>query len=72
MLIRACRRINGYKTIYAFRGTIWLLIQIHFFFAAYNFFSNLDVYNLVNFGAIAKLSEADALIKIGSMSVNLL
>lgn len=26
LLIRACQRINGYKTIYAFRGTLGLLI----------------------------------------------
>ena len=30
LLIRACYRINGYKTIYAFRGTLGLLIQIPF------------------------------------------
>ena len=72
MLIRACQRINGYKTIYAFRGTVGLLIQIPFFFAAYNFFSNLEVYNLVSFGAIEKLSEPDALLKFGNISINLL
>ena len=41
LLIRACQRINGYKTIYAFRGTLGLLIQIPFFLAGYNFFHSL-------------------------------
>ena len=27
LLIRTCQRINGYKTIYAFRGTLGLLIH---------------------------------------------
>ena len=35
LLIRTCQRINGYKTIYAFRGTLGLLIQVPFFIAAY-------------------------------------
>lgn len=38
LLIRTCQRINGYKTIYAFRGVLGLLIQIPFFLAGYNFF----------------------------------
>ncbi len=42
LLTRACYKIYGYKTIYAFRGTLGLLIQIPFFLAAYNFIHNLS------------------------------
>ena len=42
LLIRACQRIHGYKTIYAFRGTLGLLIQIPFFIAAYNFVYSIN------------------------------
>ena len=72
LLIRACQRINGYKTIYAFRGTLGLLIQIPFFMAAYNFVHNLTGLNEQSFLFIKDLSKPDALIHIGSININLL
>ena len=72
LLIKACHRINGYKTIYAFRGTLGLLIQIPFFMAAYNFLHNLSVLNGISFLFIKDLSSPDALINIGNISINLL
>ena len=72
LLIRACQRINGYKTIYAFRGTLGLLIQIPFFMAAYNFVHNLSGLNEVSFLFIKDLSKQDSLIHIGNISINLL
>ncbi|WP_295298064.1 YidC/Oxa1 family membrane protein insertase [uncultured Brachyspira sp.] len=72
LLIRACQRINGYKTIYAFRGTLGLLIQIPFFMAAYNFVHSLIGLSGVSFLFIKDLSKPDALIHIGSFSINLL
>ena len=72
LLIRACQRINGYKTIYAFRGTLGLLIQIPFFMAAYNFVHSLTGLNGQSFLFIKDLSKPDALIHIGSVSINLL
>ena len=72
LLIRACQRINGYKTIYAFRGTLGLLIQIPFFMAAYNFVHSLTGLNGVSFLFINDLSKPDALIHIGNISINLL
>lgn len=72
LLIRACQRINGYKTIYAFRGTLGLLIQIPFFMAAYNFVHSLTGLNGQSFLFIKDLSKPDALIHIGSISINLL
>ena len=72
LLIRACQRINGYKTIYAFRGTLGLLIQIPFFLAGYNFFNSLMGAYSESFYLIKSLGEPDKLIHIGNFSVNLL
>ena len=72
LLIRACQRINGYKTIYAFRGTLGLLIQIPFFIAAYNFIHSISGLNGQSFLFIKDLSQPDALIHIGNISINLL
>ncbi len=72
LLIRACQRINGYKTIYAFRGTLGLLIQIPFFIAAYHFIHNIDGLEFAQFGYIKNLAKPDALINIGSITINLL
>uniref|UniRef100_UPI003D7E9EBF YidC/Oxa1 family membrane protein insertase n=1 Tax=Brachyspira sp. TaxID=1977261 RepID=UPI003D7E9EBF len=72
LLIRACQRINGYKTIYAFRGTLGLLIQIPFFLAAYNFIHNLSGLQLGSFLFIKDFSKPDAILNIGNISVNIL
>ena len=72
LLIRTCQRINNYKTIYAFRGTLGLLIQIPFFIAAYNFIHNLSGLNNQSFLFIKDLSKPDNLIHIGNISINLL
>ena len=72
LLIRTCQRINGYKTIYAFRGTLGLLIQIPFFLAAYNFIHNLSGLQLGSFLFIKDFSKPDAAINIGNISVNIL
>lgn len=64
LLIRTCQRINGYKTIYAFRGTLGLLIQIPFFIAAYHFMNNLDGLEFAQFGYITNLAKPDAMLKI--------
>ena len=72
LLIRTCQRINGYKTIYAFRGTLGLLIQIPFFLAGYNFFNSLTGAYGESFLLIKSLGEADKLIHIGNFTINLL
>lgn len=72
LLIRACQRINGYKTIYAFRGTLGLLIQIPFFLAAYNFIHNLSNLQLGSFLFIKDFSQPDEILNIGNVSINIL
>ena len=70
LLIRACQRIHGYKTIYAFRGTLGLLIQIPFFIAAYNFIYKVIDLSNVSFLFIDNLSKPDALLHFGNISIN--
>ncbi|MDA0079444.1 YidC/Oxa1 family membrane protein insertase [Brachyspira hyodysenteriae] len=72
LLIRTCQRINGYKTIYAFRGVLGLLIQIPFFLAGYNFFTSLTGAETESFFLIKSLGEADKIIHIGNYYINLL
>ena len=72
LLIRTCQRINGYKTIYSFRGTLGLLIQIPFFLAAYNFIHNLSGLQLGSFLFIKDFSKPDGILNIGNISVNIL
>ena len=66
LLIRTCQRINGYKTIYAFRGVLGLLIQIPFFLAGYNFFTSLSGANTESFWLIKSLGDPDKIIHIGN------
>ena len=72
LLTRACYKIYGYKTIYAFRGTLGLLIQIPFFLAAYNFIHNLSGLQLGSFLFIKDFSKPDAAINIGNITINIL
>ena len=74
LLIRACQRIHGYKTIYAFRGTLGLLIQIPFFIAAYNFVYSINNLEFAesSFFFIKNLSFPDSIITFNNFSVNLL
>ncbi|WPC37047.1 YidC/Oxa1 family membrane protein insertase [Brachyspira hyodysenteriae] len=72
LLIRTCQRIHGYKTIYAFRGTLGLLIQIPFFIAAYHFIHNLEGLEFAQFGHITNLAKPDALLNIGNININIL
>ena len=72
LLTRACYKIYGYKTIYAFRGTLGLLIQIPFFLAAYNFIHNLSDLQLGSFLFIKDFSKPDGILNIGNISVNIL
>lgn len=65
-------RMNNYHPAYALRGLISLLIQIPFFMGAYAFLSNYSGFEGVSFLFISNLAQADQLIKIGSLSINLL
>ncbi len=72
MILSTYYRQQNYKPIYALRSSLGILIQIPFFFAAYNFLSDLSVLKGYHFLFINDLGAPDGLLKIGSMSFNLL
>ena len=72
MMQQAYYRENGYSPLMALNGSISLLLEIPFFIAAYHFLSHLQALEGASFGPIANLGKPDGLIKLGSLSLNLL
>ena len=72
LYIKNVYRLNGYKPIYSLRGLVSLLIQIPFFIGAYTYLSNYIGFQGVGFLNLSNLAEADALIKLGRLSINVL
>lgn len=72
MMLSTYYRQNNYHPLYALRSIFPLLIQIPFFIAAYLFLSQLPLLQNASFLFLRNLSEPDGLLKIGSISVNLL
>ena len=60
-LIQTTYRLHDYKSWYAFRTSLGILIQIPFFFAAYNVLSSYDGYIGYSFLFINDLSKPDGL-----------
>ncbi len=71
MMLQTYYRQQDYAPISAVKGSFSLLLQIPFFMAAYHFLSSIDMQG-VSFLFIPNLGAADHLIKIGSLSINLL
>lgn len=72
MMLQAYYRENNYKTTSVFKESVSLFLQIPFFMAAYSFLSDLKILQGVSLGPITDLASPDALIKIGSLSINAL
>lgn len=72
MMTQALYRENNYKPTDSLKGSISLLLEIPFFIAAYHFLSNLEILRGVSFGPILDLGKPDALITIGSLTINVL
>ena len=72
MMLQAYYRIHSYKPVYALRSSLPLLLEIPFFVAAYHFLSNLADFRDTPFGPLSNLAAPDGLLKLGSLSVNLL
>jgi YidC/Oxa1 family membrane protein insertase len=72
MILSAYYRQNHYHPVYAMRNTFSLLIQIPFFIAAYHFISHLGVLQNTSFFFLSNLAEPDKLLKIGTLSINVL
>ena len=72
MMLQTYYRQNNYKQTDALKGSISLLLEIPFFIAAYYYLSELSLLNGVSFGPIPDLGAPDALLTIGTMSINVL
>ena len=72
MIMQTYYRQNNDKPTHALNGSVSLLLEVPFFMAAYQFLSHLDVLSGVSLGPIRDLASPDALITIGSFTVNVL
>lgn len=61
-LTQAAHRIYNYKAWYPLRTSLGILIEIPFFFAAFNVLSNFKGYSGVTFGPIKDLGAPDGLL----------
>jgi len=61
-MLQACYKIHNYKMWYSLRTSLGLLIQIPFFFAAYNVLSNYHGYVGCSFLFIKDLAKPDGLL----------
>ena len=72
MMLSTYYRLEGYKPIYALRGSFSLLLQIPFFIAAYSYLSNLAILKGASFLFLTDLGAPDQLFTIGGFAVNVL
>lgn len=70
--VRTLYRQNHYHPIMSVRNSVGLLIQIPFFFAAYNLLSHYSGFNGVQAIFFSDLSKPDGLLKIGDISINIM
>lgn len=72
MMLSTYYRQNNYHPTYVLRSSVTLLIQVPFFIAAYHFLSNLEQLQGESFALISDLGSPDALLNIGSITLNFL
>ncbi len=72
MMLQTYYRQNHYRPYYSLKSLLPLLLQVPFFMAAYNYLSGLNLLYTVPFGPIRDLGAPDALLKAGSLTVNVL
>ncbi len=72
MLQMAYYKVEHYSPIYVLREALPLFLQIPLFIAAYRYISSLTTLDGVSFGPIKNLLAPDALLQIGTFSINLL
>lgn len=72
MILSEYYRQNDYQPYYVLKSSLSLLLQVPFFVAAYDFLSNLSLLQGTPFLMIKDLGQPDALIRLGSFSINLL
>lgn len=72
MMLKTLYRQNHYHPIMAVRNSVGFLIQVPFFFAAYQLLSHFPALQGQSFGIFNNLGVADALIPLGNWHINLM
>ncbi len=72
MMLSTYYRKMDYHPLYSLRSSVSLLLQIPFFMAAYHFLSGLNLLNGTSFLFIPDLGAADGLLRIGTLTINVL
>lgn len=72
MMTRMLYKLNSYHPLMAVRSSVGLLIQIPFFFAAYQLLDNYDALANVSFLLFDDLSKPDGLLSVGGISINIM
>jgi len=72
MMLQTYYRQNNYKPVYALRSSLALILEVPFFIAAYRFLTTLPGMQGASFGLLKNLAESDKLLRIGSVTINVL
>lgn len=72
MILSTYHKQNGYHPLLSLRSSLGLLIQIPFFFAAYDFLAHAEFLRGQSFGPLADLSQPDALLTLAGMPIHVL
>ena len=72
MMLKTLYRQNHYHPIMAVRNSVGFLIQVPFFFAAYQLLSHFPALNGQSFGPFANLGLPDGLLTIGDLHINVM
>lgn len=72
MMLSAYYKEQNYKSWYALRSSLSILLQIPFFIAAYNYLSNLTILQNKHFGLIMDLGQPDSIFEIGGLTINVM
>ncbi len=72
MILQTYYRQNDYRPTDVFKGALSLFLEIPFFIAAYQFLSHLGLLKGAAFFVFQDLGSPDALIHIGSFTINIL
>lgn len=71
-MITTLHRQAGYSPLLALRSSIGFFLQIPFFFAAYHFLSHFEPLEGISFLGLHNLSEPDAAISFGAVTLNVM
>jgi YidC/Oxa1 family membrane protein insertase len=72
MMLKTLYRQNHYHPIMAVRNSVGFLIQVPFFFAAYQLLSHFPALNGQSFGPFVNLGLPDGLLTIGDFHINVM